>query len=103
MREHWLCTDLPYSVVGRPELSSVGVTPDKSWAIVQTIQSGWGGQPGMLMVGTPVAALTLLIWVGLGLAPDIPPNDAQVPMESTLAAFGASCWTAASAVTSTPL
>src|ERR1700757_3330927 len=52
-REHRLCTVCPKSVVGRPELSSVGVTPESSCAMVVTIQSGWGGQPGMLIVDTP--------------------------------------------------
>ena len=48
--------------------------------MVPTIQSGWDGQPGMLMVDLPVRALTLRMPVGLGDAPDMPPKLAQVPI-----------------------
>ena len=43
---HRLWTVLPNSAVGLPEESRVGILPARSWAMVQTIQSGWGGQPG---------------------------------------------------------
>ena len=64
----------------------------RTWAMVPTIQSGWGGQPGMLMTGVLMPWLAKYLvtgrdWVMLPLAPGMPPEVAQAPRASTPAAW----------------
>ena len=49
---------------------------------------GIGGQPGTLITGfmPPMRSWTDLASVGFGLAPGMPPNEAQEPIETTAAA-----------------
>ena len=70
--------------------------------MVSTIQSGWAGQPGILIVLFPVAWLKLWIWVGFGLAAATPPKLAQVPMHRLAMDRLARSRTALRAVTSVP-
>ena len=73
--------------------------------MVPTIQSGWGGQPGMLTTGVLMPACLSMAPVPMAsvtepLAAGMPPEAAQVPRASTAAASGASFLTRSAMVIS---